>query len=69
MKSGSSILPKSIFKIKTLSFHLAASAHVISVEVGDPDEMTQEVNTFILAVNSKLILSHQGREYYDGYKN
>jgi hypothetical protein len=36
--------------------------HVISVEVGDPDEMTQEVNMFIRAVNSKLIISHQGRE-------
>jgi hypothetical protein len=59
---------KPIFKIKTLSFHLAASTHVISVEVGDPDEMTQEVNMFILAVNSKLTIPHQGREYYDRYK-
>jgi hypothetical protein len=53
MKSRSSILPKSVFKITTLSFHLAASAHVISVEVSDQDEMTQEVNPFILADNSK----------------
>jgi hypothetical protein len=60
---------KSIFKIKTLSFHLAASAHVISVKVGDPNEMTWEVNMFIiLAFNSKLIISHRGREYYDRYK-
>jgi hypothetical protein len=29
--------------------------------------MTWEVNTFILAVNSKLIISHGGREHYDGY--
>jgi hypothetical protein len=29
---------KSIFKITTLIFHLAASAHVISVEVVDPDK-------------------------------
>jgi hypothetical protein len=54
MKSGSLILSKSIFKTITLSFHLAASAHVIFVEVGDPDEMTQEVIMFILAVNSKF---------------
>jgi hypothetical protein len=54
---------KSIVKIKTLGFHLAAS-----VEVGDLDEMTWEVNTFILAVNSKLIISHRGKEYYDRYK-
>jgi hypothetical protein len=59
---------KSIFKIKILSFHLAASVYVISVEVGDLDEMIWEVNTFILAVNSKLIISHRGREYYDSYK-
>jgi hypothetical protein len=50
------------------TFYLAASAHVISVQVGDPDEMTQEVNMFILAVNSKLIKSHWGREYNDIYK-
>jgi hypothetical protein len=42
--------------------------HVVSVEVGDPDEMTPEVNIFILAVNSKLIISQWGREYYDRYK-
>jgi hypothetical protein len=61
MKSGSSIkYQKSIFKIKTLGVHLAAAAHVIHVEVGDPDEMTWEVfNTFILVVNSKLITSHR----------
>ena len=38
--------------ITTLSFHLATSAHVISIAVGDPDEMTLEVNTFIMAANS-----------------
>jgi hypothetical protein len=59
---------KFVFEIKTLSFHLVASAQVIFVEVGNPDEMTLEVNTFILAVNSKSIISHRGREYYDGYK-
>jgi hypothetical protein len=61
---------KSIFKLTTLSFHLAASAHVISVEVDDPDEMIPEVNTFILAVNSKsnYISPGQGRENYDRYK-
>jgi hypothetical protein len=40
----------------------------MSVEVSDLDEMTQEVNTFILAVNSKFIISHWGREYYNRYK-
>jgi hypothetical protein len=43
------------------SFHLATSVHV--VHVGDQDEMIQEVNTFILAVNSKLIISHLSRKY------
>jgi hypothetical protein len=52
---------KNLFlKIKTLSFHLAASMHVISAAVGNPHEMTWEVNMFILAVNSKLIISHWG---------
>jgi hypothetical protein len=59
---------KTIFKITTFSFYLAASTNVISVKICDLDEMTREVNTFILAVNSKLIISHRGREYYDGYK-
>jgi hypothetical protein len=45
-----------------LSFHLADSTHVISVEVGDPNEMTREVNTFFLAVNSKSIKFHRGRD-------
>jgi hypothetical protein len=39
-----------------LSFPLAASVHVISVEVSDRYEMTREVNMFIPAVNSKLIV-------------
>jgi hypothetical protein len=45
---------QSFLKITTLSFHIAASTHVISIEVGDPNEMTWEVNIFILAVNSKF---------------
>jgi hypothetical protein len=57
-----------VYDIKTLSFHLSASTHVVSVEVGDPVEMTWKVNTFMLVVNSKLIISHLGREYYDRYK-
>jgi hypothetical protein len=58
----------SIVKLKTLNFRLAASADVVSVEVVNLDEMTWGLNTFILAVNSKLIISHEGREYYNGYK-
>jgi hypothetical protein len=49
---------KSIFKVTTLNFHLAASAHFKSVDVGDLDKMTREVARLFWQLILNSIISH-----------